>query len=62
MMLMLTCDSPFSNQFMKLGSLACTTIFLARKADSQWKKAGVTDVVNGSKKLPPKDPFEDLDV
>ena len=27
-----------------------------------WKKAGVTDVVSGSKKLPPEDPFEDLDV
>ena len=27
-----------------------------------WKKAGVTEVVNGSKKLPPEDPFEDLDV
>ena len=27
-----------------------------------WKKAGVTDVVNGSKKLPSEDPFEDLDV
>ena len=27
-----------------------------------WKKAGVTDVVNGSKKRPPEDPFEDLDV
>ena len=28
----------------------------------KWKKAGVTDVVSGSKKLPPEDPFEDLDV
>ena len=27
-----------------------------------WKKAGVTDVVSGSKKLPPEDPFENLDV
>ena len=27
-----------------------------------WKKAGVSDVVSGSKKLPPEDPFEDLDV
>ena len=27
-----------------------------------WKKAGVTDVVSGSKRLPPEDPFEDLDV
>ena len=27
-----------------------------------WKKAGVTNVVSGSKKLPPKDPFQDLDV
>ena len=27
-----------------------------------WKKAGVTDIVSGSKKLPPEDPFEDLDV
>ena len=27
-----------------------------------WKKAGVTVVVSGSKKLPPEDPFEDLDV
>ena len=27
-----------------------------------WKKAGVTDVASGSKKLPPEDPFEDLDV
>ena len=27
-----------------------------------WKKAGVTDVVSGSKTLPPEDPFEDLDV
>jgi len=27
----------------------------------EWKKAGVTDVVSGSKKLPPEDPF-DLDV
>ena len=27
-----------------------------------WKKAGVTDVVSGSKKLPPEDPFEDQDV
>ena len=26
------------------------------------KKAGVTDVVSGSKNLPPEDPFEDLDV
>ena len=25
-------------------------------------KAGVTDVVSGSKKLPAEDPFEDLDV
>ena len=28
----------------------------------KWKKAGVTDVVSGSKTLPPEDPFEDLDV
>ena len=28
----------------------------------RWKKAGVTDVVSGSKKLAPEDPFEDLDV
>ena len=28
----------------------------------KWKKAGVPDVVNGSKKLPPEDPFEALDV
>ena len=28
----------------------------------KWKKAGVPDVVSGSKKLPPEDPFEDLDV
>ena len=28
----------------------------------RWKKAGVTDVVSGSKKLPPEDPFENLDV
>ena len=27
-----------------------------------WTKAGVTDVVSGSKKLPPQDLFEDLDV
>ena len=27
-----------------------------------WKKAGVTDVVSGSKKIPPEDLFEDLDV
>ena len=27
-----------------------------------WKKASVSDVVSGSKKLPPEDPFEDLDV
>ena len=27
-----------------------------------WKKAGITDVVSGSKKLPPEDLFEDLDV
>ena len=27
-----------------------------------WTKAGVTDVVSGSKKLPPEDLFEDLDV
>ena len=27
-----------------------------------WKKAGASDVVSGSKKLPPEDPFEDLDV
>ena len=26
-----------------------------------WKKAGVTDVVSGSKKLSPEDPFEDQD-
>ena len=26
-----------------------------------WKKAGVSAVVGGSKKLPPEDPFEDLD-
>ena len=40
MMLMFTCDSPFSNQFMKLGSLACTTVVLAPKADSQLQKDG----------------------
>ena len=27
-----------------------------------WKKTGVTDLVSGSKKLPPEDLFEDLDV
>ena len=27
-----------------------------------WKKAGVTDDVSGSKKLPPEVPSEDLDV
>ena len=27
-----------------------------------WKKAGITDVVSGSKKLPPEDPIDDLDV
>ena len=27
-----------------------------------WKKAGITDAVSGSKKLPPEDPIDDLDV
>ena len=27
-----------------------------------WKKAGISDVASGSKKLPPKDPVVDLDV
>ena len=58
---MLTCDAPFSNQFMQLGLLACTTICLTLRAKG-WKKAGVTDVVSGLKKLPPQNPFEDLDV
>ena len=65
MMLMLTCDSPFSNQFMKLASLACKPFFSSEGRQSiakRWKKAGVCDVVSGSKKLPPEDPFEDLDV
>ena len=26
-----------------------------------WKKAGVTDVINGTKELTPEDPFTDLD-
>ena len=30
--------------------------------EKKWKKAGVTDVVSGSKKPLPEDPFEDLDV
>ena len=33
-----------------------------RSIPKGWKKAGVTDAVSGSKKLPPEDPFEDLDV
>ena len=33
-----------------------------RSIPKGWKKAGVTDVVSGSKKLPPEDPSEDLDV
>ena len=28
----------------------------------EWKKAGVTDVVSGSKKPPQEDPVDDLDV
>ena len=40
----------------KLGSLACTTIYLALKADSQLQKDG-----SGSNKPSLEDPFEDLD-
>jgi len=25
-----------------------------------WKKAGISEVIDGSKELPPDDPFEDL--
>ena len=66
MMLMLTCDSLFSNQFIQLGSLACTTILSSSEGRQSiakgWKKAGVTDIVSGSKKLPPEDSIDDLDV